>query len=326
MYMASTFQKTKVHGFWLNSSFLIALLALLSLNVSAQVATENLEFYQKLNNGETRLSEFKDSDRILALKVKQLALINASRKKYKAPPVELDILASRVANKMCKEMAVEGYFSHWNMAGQKPYHRYAEAGGMDHISENTSRIDDPRGFEDSDEVYLNNMKMCHDAFMAERKPNDAHKQTIIQKSHTHVGIGIWMENGRFRYNEEFIERYYEFGEFPTQGKVGETITLKVKAQEGKYLYQIIGFREQIKAAKPKMMSYSDYSKDMDVKVFPWELSSFRNADGWYEIPIKFEKAGFYYVQIYQDDKDHPEPGGVDTEGKLQASGVVIEIK
>ena len=63
-------------------------------------------------------------------------VINASRKKFKAQPVKLDILASRVANKQCREAAENGYVSHWNLAGEKPYLRYAFAGGYDHISEN----------------------------------------------------------------------------------------------------------------------------------------------------------------------------------------------
>ena len=50
--------------------------------------------------------------------------------------VKLDILASRVANKMCREAAENNFIGHWNLAGEKPYHRYAFAGGYDHVSEN----------------------------------------------------------------------------------------------------------------------------------------------------------------------------------------------
>jgi uncharacterized protein YkwD len=96
----------------------------------------DLEKYKKLNEREQRLIEFKDNDDALNLKIDQLAIINNSRKKHNAAPVELDILASRVANKMCKEAADNAYLGHWNMAGEEPYLRYAFAGGHDHVSEN----------------------------------------------------------------------------------------------------------------------------------------------------------------------------------------------
>src|ERR1035437_5443281 len=64
---------------------------------------DDLKNYRRLNELEQRLIEFKDNDESLKLKIAQLDVINKSRKKYNALPVQLDILASRVANKMCKE-------------------------------------------------------------------------------------------------------------------------------------------------------------------------------------------------------------------------------
>ena len=78
----------------------------------------------------------KDNDEALKLKIDQLDFINKSRKRNNASPVKLDILASRVANKMAKEAAENEYLGHWNMAGEEPYLRYAFAGGYDHVSEN----------------------------------------------------------------------------------------------------------------------------------------------------------------------------------------------
>jgi len=57
-----------------------------------------------------RYGKYKDSDEMLRLKLQQLDYINAGRAKYNASPVQLDILASRVANKMCRE-AAEGDFT-----------------------------------------------------------------------------------------------------------------------------------------------------------------------------------------------------------------------
>ena len=92
--------------------------------------------YKKLNEAEQRLIEYKDSDLDLQIKLAHLKRINASRKRFRAQEVKLDILASRVANKMAKEAAINKYLSHWNMAGEKPYHRWYNAGGLDHVVEN----------------------------------------------------------------------------------------------------------------------------------------------------------------------------------------------
>ena len=98
-------------------------------NINAQQASD-FGYYKMLNDNKKRLYEYRDDDNNLRLKLIQLDIINKSRKRHNAPPVKLDILASRVANMMSREAAENGYISHWNMKGEKPYHRYAFAGDM----------------------------------------------------------------------------------------------------------------------------------------------------------------------------------------------------
>ena len=102
-------------------------------------SSDEIESYQKLNDAEKRLAEFRDNDEAIKLKVEQLNVINKSRKINNAPAVKLDILASRAANKMAREAAENEYLGHWNMAGEEPYLRYGFAGGYDHVSENALR-------------------------------------------------------------------------------------------------------------------------------------------------------------------------------------------
>jgi len=138
--------------------------------------------YKNLNTLENRLQEFADSDSALFFKVRQLQIINESRLKYKCEPVQLDILACRVANKMAKDAAEGGYVGHWNRAGEKPYQRWSFAGGKDHVAENAYG-------EWSSAKYKNNwftidslMQAGHKAFITEKHPNDGHKQNILNKS------------------------------------------------------------------------------------------------------------------------------------------------
>ena len=146
----------------------------------------------------------------------QLDIINISRKKYKADPVKLDILASRVANKMCREAGENDFIGHWNIAGEKPYQRYAFAGGYDHVSENAFGEWSSDNYNKSSSIISSMMKSGHEKFMSERAPNDGHKQTIIDKPHNYVGIGYFLAGKQFRYYEEFIDRYLEFENIPSK--------------------------------------------------------------------------------------------------------------
>ncbi len=286
--------------------------------------------YQKLNNAEQRLIDFKDSDKDLKLKLEQLQIINESRVKHQSGEVKLDILASRMANKMCKEAALNNYTGHWNMAGEKPYQRYAFAGGLDHVSENASGKSTNGEFAQNDNTVLSSMKELHHLFMSESAPNDGHKINCTDKRHNYVGIGFYLTAQQFRYYEEFIDRYYSFADVPVKVKVNQEFSLKLKTEAGWYLCYLVAYKDKapkkIKAAKISLKhSYKDYTKKTALVVKPWSFVNYK-FEGVYKIPLKFEKAGLYYIQIYQDQKEYRTPKNFNTEGKIQASGVVITVE
>ncbi len=287
---------------------------------------------KKLNDAEKRLIEFKDSDEMLGLKIKQLAIINQSRKKYKAAPVKLDILASRVANKQCKEAAEGEFRGHWNMRGEKPYHRYAFAGGTDHVTENAAATWIQGGtFDGKPETHAKLMADLHGEFMAEKKPQDGHKQTIIQKDHNYVGIGAFMTSTHFRYYEEFIDRYAEIGAVPQRVKVNQEFTVSIKPNNGLYLFYGAAYYEKVpkpmtQSAVNKKSSYPDYTDSVPVKYAPWDIAKFRDANGTYNIPWSFDKKGLYYIQLLVDKKDPSSLTSFNTDGKTIVSGIVVIVE
>jgi hypothetical protein len=259
----------------------------------------------------------------------QLQLINESRKKYNAAPVKLDILASRVANKMCNEAAANDYTGHWNLNGEKPYHRYAFAGGNDHVSENAYGEWMSEEYDTSDISISNLMKSGHNIFMAEKAPADGHKKNIIDKTHNFVGIGICIDGSQFRYYEEFIDRYYTFENIPQTLKINEPGSITVTTDGQNYLNYIIIYWEKIPqplkvAQLKKTGSYDDYTNEQYLSIPAWELVKFRNGNT-YTIPLKFSKEGLFYIQIYQDKKEITKPESISTKGKIQASGIVIKV-
>lgn len=290
---------------------------------------EDLDNYIKLNQNERRLLEFKDNDEALKLKIEQIGFINKSRNRNNAPPVKLDILASRVANKMAREAAENGYIGHWNMAGEEPYLRYAFAGGHDHVSENAYGEWTSGDYIVTSQTIAYKMKDGHEKFMAEHAPYDGHKQTIIEKAHNHAGIGYYLSGKQFRYYEEFIDRYLEFDNIPAEVKKGESFNITVKTNGQSYLYYLIIYRQEF----PKPLSaeeisrkgnYMDFTDETYKEITAWELSRYRNGSQ-YTIPLSFNKKGLYYIQLFSDKKEITKPTSLTTKGKTPESGIVIKV-
>ena len=297
------------------------------LSQAASSELNNIDEYIKLNEAEKRLSEYKDDIEALKLKLTQVDIINASRKNFKAPPVKLDILASRAANKICVEAAQNDFTGHWNLRGEKPYHRWALAGGYDHITENAYGEWSTLKYELSNNTIAAMMQNGHNEFMKEKAPNDGHKRAVINKYHNFVGIGFALTANRFRYYEEFIDRYLEYENIPSNAKTNEEFRINVKPINSEFLYFLVVYRdnplapmtpEQIK----RRASYSDFGDENILTIPAWELSKFRSEDG-YSIPLKFSKEGIYYIQIFLDAKEITKPASINTKGKDPASGIVI---
>ena len=315
------------------SIFLFLILVLLwfprSILPSQIYEQDSFETYKDLNDREQRLSEYKDSDEALKIKFNQIEVINNSRKKHKAAPVRLDILASRVANKMCIEAAENNYVGHWNMAGEKPYHRYAFAGGYDHISENAFGEWSSANYNQSLTTVSTMMKSGHASFMAERAPNDGHKQNIIARSHNFVGIGFHLTGNQFRYYEEFIDRYFEYEDIPERVKVGEPCSITVKTKGDKFIYFLIVYREKFPspmtpAQISRKGSYDDFTNETYLNKASWDIAKFKSGSS-YKIPLSFSKEGLYYIHLYYDEKEIIKPASLNTKGKTPVSGIVIEV-
>jgi len=311
----------------------IILFLFLSIPLFAQKnisgGTNDFEYYRNINNTETRLSEFKDNDEALEIKLTQIAIINKSRKKHRASPVRLDILASRVANKMCIEAAENEYLGHWNMAGEKPYHRYAFAGGYDHVSENAFGEWSTENYISSWSEISSLMLSGHETFMAERSPHDGHKKNIIDKSHNYVGIGFYLKGNQFRYYEEFIDRYFEFENIPASVKIGEPCSITVKPNNDSFIYFMIIYREKFPSPMTPAQigrkgSYEDYTNETYLRLPAWDIAKYRD-EATYEIPLTFSREGLYYIHLYYDKKEIVKPASLSTKGKTPVSGIIVTV-
>ncbi|MFH1007384.1 MAG: CAP domain-containing protein [Candidatus Latescibacterota bacterium] len=151
---------------------------------------------------------------VQSLKREMREQINRDRAQYGLPPVAYDGLAAEMGDQHCREMLEEGYVSHWNLSGAKPYARYAQMGGNDFIAENISfskfSSSDPTAHINVRETILKD----HKKMLAEKAPDDGHRQTILNPNHTHVGIGLAFDPHRVVMTEEFLSRYVRFDPQP----------------------------------------------------------------------------------------------------------------
>ncbi|MFT3740245.1 MAG: CAP domain-containing protein [Breznakibacter sp.] len=309
-----------------NTFYTILFLLLFHVQVTGQTFSD----YQKLNDSETRLEAYKDDDRMLRLKLIQLEVINQSRKKYKAQPVKLDILASRAANKIAQEGAQERFMGHFNLKGENPWYRYAIAGGTDHVTENAAGISSGAEIPSADNDILGFMNELHQAFMAEKAPNDGHKQTCIHPHHNYVGIGAAWYKNEFRYYEEYLGKYLEVKGFNRTIKAGSKWDLSIKPiSKSHHLWAVLVYHQPF----PKPMSaktvsgipsYDDFGKTLVHNLGPWEIPA-GGSNGFSDLTFTFKQKGLYYVQVYLSDKPYTK-GKASTEGKISASGVVVEVK
>ena len=246
------------------------------------------------------------------------------------PELELDILASRVANRNASEAAIDKYAGHWNLAGEKPYHRWAFAGGLDHVTENLAAISTNGRLDTTPRGAVRMMREMYDEFMAEKPPDDGHRRTCLGRHHNYVGLGYFTNRYEFRYYELYIDRYLRFKRVDTRVRPGEECVISFKPLSRKYhVYALLAYYEP--APEPmtpykinRMGPYEDYTPENGVAIWPWEISRYRSGS-YYTVPLIFPEDGLYYIHIYLDDEEFSGSSG-STEGKIQASGIVIRVE
>lgn len=284
------------------------------------------------NEQEKRLVAYKDNKTTLKLKLEVLDVINKNRTRHGVKPVKLDIFACRVASMTASEAANGKYHGHWNLRGEKPYHRYAFAGGVHHVSENASSV----WGSIPEKSYQSVLKYCIERHMAmynERPPYDGHRKNILNKWHTHVGLGFSMTGGHFRYYEEFVDKYLAFDSFNTKVNAGDEVTLSGKVTMPNYglFFLTVYYEDFPRPMTPAELrskgAYPDYTSNRVVSKAFWDLN-YDDSTKRFTVSFKTSQRGLYYVHLYVK-KGHTgkeSPGSVTTRGLSPVSGIVIRAE
>ena len=222
-----------------------------------------------------------------------LRLINADRKLYNLPPVELDVEASNIGDEYCRQQIRNGTNGHFTTDGLTPYMRYSFAGGNDGVTENAAAWSASYVF--SDRALYEMARRSQDAMMAEAPPDDGHKRAILDPHATHVGIGLAWEGGEFRLVHEFIRRHVSWTRTPPRtARVGDMISLAGKTINGAAIEAISVHHERLPETMPASVAnaFSAYSLPSNRKdYFPRLRQEYsRDASGSLRI-VRREYAG-----------------------------------
>jgi hypothetical protein len=163
-------------------------------------------------------------DDIPLVREKLLTQVNAERAHNGLRQLQLDELASKVANEHALDMVQRDFLSHWGSDGRKPYHRYSFAGGIDAVQENVSSAHNIQSVTPAG--VARDLHEMHLSMISEVPPKDGHRKTILSPQLTHVGFGIAMQGHNLRLDELYLARYVELEPISRQVKPKTTVTMR----------------------------------------------------------------------------------------------------
>lgn len=169
------------------------------------------------------------------------------------------------------------------------------------------------------------------AMYNERPPYDGHRKNILNRWHTHVGLGFSMIGGQFRYYEHYMDRYLEFDQFSSDVSAGDEVRISGRIAVPNYgLFFLTVYYEPFPrpmtvAELKSKSSYPDFTNSRVVSKAFWDLQ-YDNATQRFEVSFRTSRKGLYYVHIYikRGHTGKERPGRVSTRGLSPVSGIVIK--
>jgi len=253
-----------------------------------------------------------------------LKQVNSERQAEGLSELALDELASRVAGEHAADMSKNEYIGHWGSDGLKPYQRFSFAGGIDGIRENVSAAYNIAGL--SPLRVFSDLRDMHARMLAEKPPNDGHRQSILTSQNTHVGFGVALKGRDLRLTELYLARYLQLKPFTQTAKLKATITLSGKLLSPKYALHEVDVYYEALPQKPDQQ----WLRTLRSYSLPDEYYSLRpkapfgaiyvdggtgdyewDREGHFKVPVKFkrETPGIYTMQFwikrFVEDKKFP---------------------
>ena len=114
--------------------------------------------------------------------------INAHRASVGLSPLQQDPIAQQAAQLQAQDMEINGVMQHQDRAGRSPMTRYAALGGHPSVyGENVASYGDA---VTQAEAQWHIIAKLDGMMMAEKPPSDGHRENILSRDYTAVGVGV----------------------------------------------------------------------------------------------------------------------------------------
>ncbi len=246
-----------------------------------------------------------------------LALINEDRRARGLTELVWDRTAAQAGLLHAQEMARFGYVSHWNLRGQGPDYRYSLVGGTDTVRENVYRYQ----YSPADgPVTVDDWKSLVRRAQRELMDSPGHRDNILAREHTHVGIGIacGVRHGWLVITQEFVGHYLTLQPLPRQASVGDVITVAGELANGLRSPTLNLAYEPLPSPRSaaELSTTGGYSSAAQVYA---AVALAVDDDGRFErrVGLDYEgRPGLYHVRIWGDT----------ALGRVLAADVVLEVR
>lgn len=237
-----------------------------------------------------------DPDRLAAM---MLDLVNTARQANGQSTVGWDETAVSAANLHAHDMVQDSYFSHWNLDGWGPEHRYAQVGGEDVVMENLHAFS--YTYDDGRAAPIENWQEVIQNAQIGLMNSPGHRANILDPAHTHVGIGMAYnpETGQFRLAQEFTNQYVQLTQpIPIEVGVGDVVVVNGRIANNNVSNILLdlsyeSFPESMTAEELDATStYSSRAESVNTIAVSAEFEE--------EIIIGEYGVGFYHIRIFGD--------------------------
>jgi uncharacterized protein YkwD len=235
-----------------------------------------------------------------------VTLINYDRQKSGFNPVALDPIASHAGQLHTEKLLSIGAHGHYQPNGTKPPQRYNLVGGTDYVAENAYSVgncDRPHKVDRKATFTRASLHVLETGWMK----SPLHRKNIIDKDHTHVGIGLSKSEDGTTISavQEFINKYGNIAKIPAKAYRGQRVQVAGSLTPGYKIKSVDVLRESF----PKPMSIDainmiksyDLPKTRVTTFFPDKMAISPHGFGA-TIDVKPDwTPGLYYCIIWADN-------------------------
>ena len=205
-----------------------------------------------------------------------LSLINSDRQQNGLQNVSLGSIDS--AQLHADDMLKNGYFSHWDLNGYKPYMRYTIVGGQGAVAENCAWQGET-GNTVAIDIKLALKDLEYSMMYDDASSNWGHRDNILNPFHNEVNIGIAYDNNNVYFVEDFEDDYVQWSTLSYSG--GQVEMSGTIIQTNLTLSQVAIYYDALGNLTVQQLSNPPYKDSYDSGTYVGEVSPPPPAGSYY---------------------------------------------